>query len=116
MDSPDPQARMQIDQARLRMLGLVAEDGERASIADECRRIKRHLLRNEHAALGRGCHNARLVGVTSAMNGEGKSHCALRLLAPCAHVGLVCNKAPAFAGAARDGWHGSPESHHDSLT
>jgi len=93
VDSLDPKASSTIAQAagqfrppqsdinlaRLRQMGMVTEDGGRTSAAEDFRLIKRPLLRNAISAAGDNLKHANLIGVTSALPGEGKSYCAINL-------------------------------------
>ncbi|MHA4871551.1 XrtA-associated tyrosine autokinase [Duganella sp. PWIR1] len=72
--------KVEINLARLHQLGMVTQEGGRTAVAEDFRIIKRPLLRN-----ARGDHDAapvrlgNLIVVTSAMQGEGKTYCAVNL-------------------------------------
>jgi len=71
---------VELNLARLHQLGMVTQEGGRTSVAEDFRIIKRPLLRN-----ARGDHetppvrHGNLIVVTSAMQGEGKTYCAVNL-------------------------------------
>lgn len=67
-----------VDRARLRRQSMVTPDGERTAIAESFRRVKRHVLANV-ANPKAGAPPANLVLVTSALEGEGKTFCAINL-------------------------------------
>jgi protein-tyrosine kinase len=68
-----------INLARLHQMGMVTEDGGRTAAAEDFRIIKRPLLRSAAEAVGQGRRNGNLIVVTSALPGEGKTHCAVNL-------------------------------------
>jgi receptor protein-tyrosine kinase len=68
---------VEIDLARLKALGYVTPDTPRSQIADEFRVLKRPILHNARTTSGR--RNGRLVMVTSALPGEGKTFTAVNL-------------------------------------
>ncbi len=67
-----------IDLARLQGLGMVTPEGERTSIAEEFRHIKRPLIENAFKKAN-PIHHGNLIMVTSALPGEGKTFCAINL-------------------------------------
>jgi protein-tyrosine kinase len=83
-DAADPRApsssrTLRIPLKSLKARGFVAPDGQASAISQEFRVIKRPLLAN---AFGRGTDplpKGRMVMVTSAFPGEGKSFCAINL-------------------------------------
>jgi receptor protein-tyrosine kinase len=68
---------VEIDLARLKAIGYVTPDMPRSQIADEFRVLKRPILHNARATSG--SRNGRLVMVTSALPGEGKTFTAVNL-------------------------------------
>jgi protein-tyrosine kinase len=68
---------LRVDLDQLRRQGMITPDGERTSIAESFRRIKRKILTN--VANPRAGVPANLVLVTSALAGEGKTFCAINL-------------------------------------
>ncbi|ANQ86441.1 XrtA-associated tyrosine autokinase [Azoarcus olearius] len=70
---------IEVDLARLGMMGMVTPDQPRSPIAEEYRVIKRPLLRNATAKGQAEVKNGSLIMVTSAMPGEGKSFTAINL-------------------------------------
>ena len=67
-----------VDRDRLRRQSIITPDGERTAVAENFRRIKRHILANA-ASPRAGAPPANLVLVTSAVAGEGKTFCAINL-------------------------------------
>lgn len=68
-----------IDLARLRRLGMVTPNEEKTQILEEFRIIKRPLITNAFSQGPRQISNGNLIMVTSALEGEGKSFCAVNL-------------------------------------
>ncbi len=71
--------RVDINLARLQQMGIVTQDGGRTSVAEDFRIIKRPLLRQALGTEGRAIKHGNLVIITSALAGEGKTHCAINL-------------------------------------
>ncbi len=76
-----PRARpvVRFDRARLREIGLLPPESQERLVANQFRQIKRTLLAN---ALGKGVPamaNGRLLMMTSALPGEGKTFSTLNL-------------------------------------
>ena len=71
--------QVDINLQRLHQQGIVTRDGGRTSAAEDFRIIKRPLLRAAKAAVEAGASNGNLIVVTSALPGEGKTHCAVNL-------------------------------------
>jgi len=69
---------LMVDRDRLRQQSIITPDGERTAVAENFRRIKRHILANA-ASPRAGATPANLVLVTSAVAGEGKTFCAINL-------------------------------------
>jgi exopolysaccharide/PEP-CTERM locus tyrosine autokinase len=67
-----------VDRDRLRRQSIITPDGERTAVAENFRRIKRHILANA-ASPRAGAPPTNLVLVTSAVAGEGKTFCAINL-------------------------------------
>jgi receptor protein-tyrosine kinase len=67
-----------IDRNRLRAQSMITADGERTTIAESFRRVKRQILANVAGAKA-GASPANLVLVTSALPGEGKTFCSINL-------------------------------------
>ena len=76
---PDSVRYVDINMARLHQMGMVTHDGGRTSAAEDFRIIKRPLLRTALAAVSAGNSHGNLIVVTSALPGEGKTHCAINL-------------------------------------
>ncbi len=77
--APAPDRRVEIDLAALASRGFITPDAADGMVAQEFRLIKRPLLAN---ALGQGAipiENGRMIMVTSALSGEGKTYCAINL-------------------------------------
>ncbi len=72
-------ARIDLDLVRIAEQGLVTPNEPRSLIAEQFRLIKRPLLGNVAKGGPGGIARANLVGVTSALPGEGKSFTALNL-------------------------------------
>jgi protein-tyrosine kinase len=72
-----PAKRIEIDLRQLRAEGYAPEQGSETRFADFCREIKRHLLRKALAAEAPA--DRRLVMVSSALPGEGKTFVTLNL-------------------------------------
>jgi protein-tyrosine kinase len=70
--------QFKVDRNRLRELSLITPDGVRTPVAESFRRIKRQILANV-AKPKPGAPPANLVMVTSALEGEGKTYCAINL-------------------------------------
>jgi exopolysaccharide/PEP-CTERM locus tyrosine autokinase len=81
-DAQDAQPRssaLQLNLAKLASEGFVTPDAPRSRIADEFRVIKRPLIANASAKGPTQMKNGNLIGVTSAMPGEGKSFSSVNL-------------------------------------
>jgi exopolysaccharide/PEP-CTERM locus tyrosine autokinase len=77
-DPPEDARRsVTLDLQRLQRLGLLVPGETRTPLAQVFRRIKRPLLKN--AQSGAPADRLSLIMVTSAMPGEGKTHCAVNL-------------------------------------
>ncbi|MES2263509.1 MAG: XrtA-associated tyrosine autokinase [Pseudomonadota bacterium] len=76
---PRRAAPVEINLARMRQLGMVTHDGGRSTVAEDFRIIKRPLLRKLHGKNGDPIAHANLIIVTSALQGEGKTYCAINL-------------------------------------
>ncbi len=74
----EPIRTLAVDRARLRQQSMITPDGERTAVAESFRRIKRQILANV-ANPKAGAPPASLVLVTSALEGEGKTYCAINL-------------------------------------
>ncbi|MBK7660082.1 MAG: P-loop NTPase [Betaproteobacteria bacterium] len=72
-------ARVELDLHRLADEGLVTPNEPRSMLAEQFRIIKRPLLANVAKAGEAGIARANLIGVTSALPGEGKSFTSLNL-------------------------------------
>jgi protein-tyrosine kinase len=72
-------APFDIDLASLRARGFVTPDGGNSGSSQEFRVIKRPLLSHAFGPRAADFPNGRRVLVTSALPGEGKSHCAINL-------------------------------------
>lgn len=68
-----------LDRQRLRAEGFLAPEKYERQMADEYRRIKRPLLANAFGIGATRVDNGRLVAVTSAVAGEGKTHTCINL-------------------------------------
>jgi protein-tyrosine kinase len=71
--------RVDLNLARLQEAGMVTPDGERSSIAEEFRIIKRSLITQAFEAHGPSGRPNNLIMVTSSLPGEGKTFCAINL-------------------------------------
>ena len=67
-----------LDRARLRRQSMITPDGERTAVAESFRRVKRQVLANV-AKPKASAPPSNLVQVTSALEGEGKTYCAINL-------------------------------------
>jgi receptor protein-tyrosine kinase len=67
-----------VDRERLRRQSMITPDGERTPVAESFRRIKRQILMNVVSPKA-GTLPANLVLVTSSLQGEGKTYCAINL-------------------------------------
>jgi protein-tyrosine kinase len=74
---PEPAKRIEIDQLRLRVQGYLPEIGQERRFADFCREVKRPLVRKAFAPDAPA--ERRLVMVSSALPGEGKTFVTLNL-------------------------------------
>ena len=72
-------APFEIDLASLRARGFVTPDGGTSGASQEFRVIKRPLLSHAFGPRAADFPNGRRVMITSALPGEGKSHCAINL-------------------------------------
>lgn len=70
---------VEIDLARLSAMGYLTPSTTRIQVADDFRVIKRPLLANTQVEPAAGAHDARLIMVTSALPGEGKTFVAVNL-------------------------------------
>jgi protein-tyrosine kinase len=68
-----------INLVRLQQLGMLTQDGDRTSLAEDFRIIKRPLLRNARKIDNNSTKNSNLIIVTSSLPGEGKTYCAVNL-------------------------------------
>jgi len=75
---PSTGRQIEVDRDRLRALGIITPEAGRTPIAESFRRIKRQILANIASPKPDG-PPANLVMVTSALEGEGKSFCAINL-------------------------------------
>lgn len=76
--SAPPSVKLHLEALRTR--GMVVPDGPRTPTAQQFRVIKRPLLANAFGSAGKPTvPNGRLVAITSAFPGEGKSFCAVNL-------------------------------------
>jgi len=74
---PEPSKRIEVDLPRLRSEGYMPDVGEERRFADYCREVKRPLIRK---AMAMGAPpERRLVMVSSALPGEGKTFVTLNL-------------------------------------
>ena len=78
-DAPLLTAHVEIDLARLDVMGYVTPQAPRSQIADEFRVIKRPIIQNAVGRAGGKIRSANLVMVTSALPAEGKTFTALNL-------------------------------------
>jgi protein-tyrosine kinase len=74
---PQPSKRIEIDLLRLRAQGYIPDVGEERRFADFCREVKRPLIRRAMAA--DAPPERRLVMISSALPGEGKTFVTLNL-------------------------------------
>lgn len=72
-------ARVELELARLAEEGLITPNEPRTVLAEQFRLIKRPLLGNVVKGSAGGIDRANLIGVTSALPGEGKSFTSLNL-------------------------------------
>lgn len=70
---------VELDLARLDMMGLVVPSAPRSQIAEEFRVIKRPILANAHGKGAAPVDNGNLIMVTSSVPGEGKSFNSINL-------------------------------------
>lgn len=70
---------LQIDRVRLKKQGFIVPDGPRTTTIQEFRGVKRSLLLNAVGAPADDVNRARLIMITSALPGEGKTFCAVNL-------------------------------------
>ncbi len=68
-----------INLARLKQAGMITPDGERTTIAEEYRQIKRPLIMNAFNQGVANVKNGNLIMVTSSLPGEGKSFSSVNL-------------------------------------
>jgi protein-tyrosine kinase len=68
-----------INLARLKQAGMITPDGERTTLAEEFRQVKRPLLMNAFNQGVAPIKNGNLIMVTSSLPGEGKSFCSVNL-------------------------------------
>jgi protein-tyrosine kinase len=68
-----------INLARLKQAGMITPDGERSTIAEEYRQIKRPLIMNAFNEGVAQVKNGNLIMVTSSLPGEGKSFSSVNL-------------------------------------
>ena len=68
-----------VDRQRLRAEGFLAPEKYERQMADEYRRIKRPLLAHAFGIGATAVENGRLIAVTSAVAGEGKTHTCINL-------------------------------------
>lgn len=68
-----------INLARLKQAGMITPDGERSTIAEEYRQIKRPLIMNAFNQGVAPVKNGNLIMVTSSLPGEGKSFSSVNL-------------------------------------
>jgi exopolysaccharide/PEP-CTERM locus tyrosine autokinase len=71
--------RIQLNLAKLQQQGMITPDGERSSVAEEFRAIKRTLLDRVLNEPAKASTRSNLIMVTSALPGEGKTFCAINL-------------------------------------
>ena len=71
--------RHNIDLEKLRKLGMVTPDGERTSVAEEFRAIKRPLISRAFEPRTGNSRPGNLIMVTSSLPREGKTFCAINL-------------------------------------
>jgi exopolysaccharide/PEP-CTERM locus tyrosine autokinase len=71
--------RVELNLARLHEAGMVTPDGERSSVAEEFRAIKRSLITHALEKKGDASRPGNLIMVTSALPGEGKTFCSINL-------------------------------------
>ena len=76
---PSESGYADINLVRLRQRGMVTHEGGRTSAAEDFRIIKRHLLNDARAGGSDAIPHGNLIVVTSALPGEGKTHCAVNL-------------------------------------
>ena len=71
--------RVVVDLAMLGDAGYLIPGLPRSALADDFRSIKRALLKNAHGGLTLPVRRSNLILITSAMQGEGKTFCAINL-------------------------------------
>lgn len=80
VDSPKPTSKkVELNLAKLQQDGMVTPQGERSSVAEEFRAIKRSLIMNAVEGMGDSSRPGNLIMVTSALPGEGKTFCSINL-------------------------------------
>jgi protein-tyrosine kinase len=71
--------RVELNLSKLQLEGMITPDGERSSVAEEFRAIKRSLIMNALGGTGDSTRPGNLIMVTSALPGEGKTFCSINL-------------------------------------
>jgi protein-tyrosine kinase len=71
--------RVELNLAKLQQQGMITPNGERSSVAEEFRAIKRTLLDRVLSEPKQTSKRSNLIMVTSALPGEGKTFCAINL-------------------------------------
>jgi protein-tyrosine kinase len=71
--------RVELNLSKLQLEGMITPDGERSSVAEEFRAIKRSLIMNALGGTGDSSRPGNLIMVTSALPGEGKTFCSINL-------------------------------------
>src|SRR4051812_33892034 len=74
-----PSPNVTLDLERLQRLGYLVPSMDRSPLADEFRHIKRMLLKNVEGGIAGATARNSLIMVTSAVEGEGKTFCAINL-------------------------------------
>lgn len=72
-------ARVELNLSKLHQEGMITPDGDRSSVAEEFRAIKRSLIMNALGGTGDSSKPGNLIMVTSALPGEGKTFCSINL-------------------------------------